>query len=834
MSEKHRIIHGDCLVEMKKLIDAGVQVDSIVVDPPYHLVSIYKRFAKDVRNEKTVEKGPYGRHARGFMGKCFHPDTEVLTSLGWRQITEIDRTHEISTLNPVTNEIEFLRPTKLHQYPFDGELVHIKHRSAEQFVTANHRVWVSDTRYSQPDFVEVADLKNMFYLHNQGRWSGVETPIIIEGREFEPHSFALFLGLFLGDGCTVNRKNDHPSNDFFVLGAKKERKIAIFRRALRAINIRVTETKGKKGTVFYCYDFPLLRFLKKLGKAPDKYIPEFMFWQSTSVLESLYQGLMETDGCRYGKDQESYTTVSKRLADDFQVLCLLIGRSAIIIRKEPRSGAIIAGHTVKTAHPSYTMSVLPPGKSLCAEFKQRRRGNVNQENIRLVPYKGPVFCVTMPRNHIIYTRFNGKPVWSGNSWDGGDIAFNPETWKLCLQLLKPGGHMLSMGGTRTYHRMACAVEDAGFEVRDCLQWIYGCLSDDTECLTRAGWKNHIDLNASDQVLQWNPENKRLSWAKPLEIIRKNHTGPMIQVTSYRTEQLLTPDHRVYCRPRKGMNADTPEKSVVLSAVELKNNWGVLLPIIQSKGSDFRPDDATHVTETMIAKSDIRMTDYEGAIWCVRVPTGAFVVRRHGRIFVTGNSGFPKSHDLPKGVDRVLGVKGEYTDPKSAAHAQWIKRGRMRGGHGNDGWQRPAHDDPDWVEQSARRYAPKSEEAKRWEGWGSALKPSVEFVGLFRRPLSEKNIASNVLKHGVGGLNIDASRVPSDGGKARENEPSMNRRYADKGSTNFAALPGPRGGASEGRWPANTLLSYPEDGYILRDDITPEQKRKLFRWMGENS
>lgn len=58
-------------------------------------------------------------------------------------------------------------------------------------------------------------------------------------------------------------------------------------------------------------------------------------------------------------------------------------------------------------------------------------------------------------------------------WDASGIAYDIEMWKECLRVLKPGGHLLAFGGTRTYHRMACAIEDAGFEIRDQIQWIYG-------------------------------------------------------------------------------------------------------------------------------------------------------------------------------------------------------------------------------------------------------------------------------------------------------------------------------------------------------------------------
>jgi site-specific DNA-methyltransferase (adenine-specific) len=61
----------------------------------------------------------------------------------------------------------------------------------------------------------------------------------------------------------------------------------------------------------------------------------------------------------------------------------------------------------------------------------------------------------------------------GQEWDGGDIAFRKETWELALKLLKPGGHLLAFSASRNYHRMAVAIEDAGFEIRDQLMWLYG-------------------------------------------------------------------------------------------------------------------------------------------------------------------------------------------------------------------------------------------------------------------------------------------------------------------------------------------------------------------------
>ena len=88
-------------------------------------------------------------------------------------------------------------------------------------------------------------------------------------------------------------------------------------------------------------------------------------------------------------------------------------------------------------------------------------------------------CLTamkqMPENSVdsIVTDPPYELGFMGKSWDGSGIAYSVEMWSEALRVLKPGGHLLAFGGTRTYHRMACAIEDAGFEIRDSIHWIYG-------------------------------------------------------------------------------------------------------------------------------------------------------------------------------------------------------------------------------------------------------------------------------------------------------------------------------------------------------------------------
>lgn len=82
---------------------------------------------------------------------------------------------------------------------------------------------------------------------------------------------------------------------------------------------------------------------------------------------------------------------------------------------------------------------------------------------------------TLPDNSVdsIVTDPPYEMGFMGKKWDATGIAYDVNVWHECLRVLKPGGHLLAFGGSRTYHRLACAVEDAGFEIRDQIMWIYG-------------------------------------------------------------------------------------------------------------------------------------------------------------------------------------------------------------------------------------------------------------------------------------------------------------------------------------------------------------------------
>jgi DNA modification methylase len=83
----------------------------------------------------------------------------------------------------------------------------------------------------------------------------------------------------------------------------------------------------------------------------------------------------------------------------------------------------------------------------------------------------------------------------GKKWDSSGIAYDATLWAECLRVLKPGGHLIAFGGTRTYHRMAVAIEDAGFEIRDSIQWLYG-----------SGFPKGLNISKQlDKIMEATPE-----------------------------------------------------------------------------------------------------------------------------------------------------------------------------------------------------------------------------------------------------------------------------------------------------------------------------------------
>ena len=153
------------------------------------------------------------------------------------------------------------------------------------------------------------------------------------------------------------------------------------------------------------------------------------------------------------------------------------------------------------------------------------------------------------------------------------------------------------------------------------------------------------------------------------------------------------------------------------------------------------------------------------------------------------SGFPKSHDVSKGIDRAAGAKREIVGRRK--HPTLVDSTKIEeqanAAHGGNTWER------EWDIS-----APATDAASQWEGWGTALKPASEPIVLARKPL-EGTVAQNVLKWGVGALNTDGCRIEAEDKTPAQTEiwwyeigPAGHSGVRDRSSDHL------------GRWPANVI------------------------------
>ena len=126
----------------------------------------------------------------------------------------------------------------------------------------------------------------------------------------------------------------------------------------------------------------------------------------------------------------------------------------------------------------------------------------------------------------------GERGFMGKTWDGGGVAFDPRTWQLALQVLKPGGRLLAFGAPRTHHRIWCAIEDAGFVIEDTVSWLFGSgfpkhkskLKPFAEfiCVARKGPVTALNIDAARIGTGADKDDERwYSWARGPSVLQES-------------------------------------------------------------------------------------------------------------------------------------------------------------------------------------------------------------------------------------------------------------------------------------------------------------------------
>ena len=370
---------------------------------------------------------------------CYSEDTSILTSAGWKPVSQVTLQDKIASLTP-DGFVEYLNPVATHAYRHTGRMYEIDTTQISHCVTDNHMLYAKKRGRDTYALHTAESLyKKRYRLKMDADWVGqspeyVTIPGFIvpcgqggAGRRRLPdlqiptHAFMGLLGIYLSEGSVVNkkRKDKHTGyNRRVSISQKKQHGLDRFWQELAPVLEAVgLKPKPIKGYGIGFHDARLSAYFAQFGHCTDKFIPDWVFECNKADLEMLYRWLMWGDGCEGGTGH-CYTSTSLRLCQDVQRLCLHTGRAAKVELAQEEGIQIIKGkncwcNTTYRAH-IYREKLRPEINH--SHVAKQTRGEAD----RWVAYDGMVYCVTLPRNHVLYTCRDGKPVWSGNSGRYGD------------------------------------------------------------------------------------------------------------------------------------------------------------------------------------------------------------------------------------------------------------------------------------------------------------------------------------------------------------------------------------------------------------------------------
>jgi DNA-directed RNA polymerase beta subunit len=354
---------------------------------------------------------------------CFDQKTEVLTRAGWKKVADVTVQDEVCTL--YNDLIVYEKPTATHVYPKGGRMYRIKSQQVDFLVTENHQMYVKK-RYK--DAYELEQARHIYTKRvryaKSGKWVGerkdyFEFPALqvkagqggrgwrtLPPIRWTMNTYLMILGAYISEGNTFDAEGSYGIDITQIKMPNRED----FINALDAAGLKYSLTSEK----IRIYSKQLMTYFSQFGLAADKYLPNEVFSLTPAQLHVLLKWLVWGDGSlgiTHGQPC-AYFTVSKRLADDVQRLCLHTGWAANTQKLHDGGEMPIMGK-VYTCQPYYRVGIIT--RKLQPEVNH---GHVHRQKTQkegfVENYKAPVYCVTVP-SHVIYTRRNGKTAWSGNS-----------------------------------------------------------------------------------------------------------------------------------------------------------------------------------------------------------------------------------------------------------------------------------------------------------------------------------------------------------------------------------------------------------------------------------
>lgn len=367
---------------------------------------------------------------------CHDSETKVLVNSGWKRFRDLTSIDLLATIDPSTRSLTYEAPTRLIRYPYVGELVCAKNRSLDFRVTPNHlmlvRKWDQHTKTLKSDYalVPAKDLGWYSGLLNNIRWGGGDgatKEYVLNGVKCwhtdstqggdlttSMRLWLRFLGIYLAEGTLLKPSFSKTKSGYAKVGTKrgaykiqlaasKEREKSFIRATLAEFGVKALELEDR----FTFSNQRIWTEVTRLGlngvRAPQKFVPGFVFQQSAESIKDFLLGHFMGDGSEQNGVKSHYTS-SVRLAEDLHRLVFLSGSEVGLSIREARESLTGTGRIIRGEYPEHRISVRSR-KTLSIE----RKNQVFKEM-----YSGEVFGAEVPTHHTLVTNRNGKVLILGD------------------------------------------------------------------------------------------------------------------------------------------------------------------------------------------------------------------------------------------------------------------------------------------------------------------------------------------------------------------------------------------------------------------------------------
>lgn len=343
----------------------------------------------------------------GWHPLCYDDKSEVYTDSGWKLFKDVKDSDLILSLNPETRDLEYTGILLNISRPYKGKMVHFHNRSYSQLVTPEHEVlYVSknDGRTFKRMSAEKCGKSQPIYRSSE--WKGEKhNAIEIGTKKLDFLLFARFMGYWLSDGSLGHK--------YSVSIAQQDANRENIYKCINEMGFRARYNGGKvefNDQSFYEY---LLRF----GKAADKYVPQEIKEGTAEEIRAFLYAFISCDGhisepkpfignrgsiCIPSEGEKTYSTTSRRMADDIGELILKTGR------RPSFSVQRTAGKTQRFHNGTYTIN------HDIITIRECRSLFATQYSKDYVDYDGMVYDLTLAKNNTMYIRRDGKCFWGSN------------------------------------------------------------------------------------------------------------------------------------------------------------------------------------------------------------------------------------------------------------------------------------------------------------------------------------------------------------------------------------------------------------------------------------